>query len=404
MAGSVVIRHLGINGNGSVFPNGNSTATDLRCAGWCLGISLANLQYYELNDVYIYDAPTYGSLTANVARQVYRDIRVVTPHLYNGNTDGIHLDGPCGTFDVEGAYFATGDDAIAVNLPEGYGGSCGGGTIKNVTYAGSLSGFRTYTNSAGYTLGPVTLSNLTGFMSNSSGADTPTLLRLGYNSPYAADEIQSIKVTNANITLSPTSAGPASIVTVQQNVGELSFGNVTWNGPVSASPWLNFVTASTTVGNYTCTNCTIYRNTSGNAAAFWGAVPATDTITHAECNGCSVVNQAGQTYAPLPYAWDVRTGGAIGTYVMTAQDPSLNPTFTNGNEWSGISSFYGPGISAYYRNTVFLNLPPATYCGLSVSIGDSNAAGVLGAVEGGGSPGHYARLWSNCTNWTVTGK
>ena len=401
-AGSVIIKHLGVNGNRGIYPNSNSSTNDGRCASWCLGISLANLQYYELNDVYIYDAPTYASLTSNVDRQVYRNVRMVTAHLFSGNTDGIHMDGPCGTFDVEGGYFALGDDSIAVNLPEGYGGSCGGGTINNITYAGALSGFRTYSNSGGYTLGPVMMSNLVGFLSNPSGADTTTLLRLGYNSPFALDEIQSIKVTNANITLSPVS-GTASLVSIQQNVGELSLNNVTWNSPVSASPWLNFTTASTTVSNYTCTNCTIYRTPTGNAAAFWGTVPNTDTIKRAECNGCSVVNQPGQTYPALPYAWDVRPGGVLGTYVMTAHDPSLNPTFTNGNEWPGITAFYGAGISSYYRNTVFSNLPPATYCGLSVSVGDSNANGVLGAVEGGGSPGHYAMEWSNCTNWTSPG-
>ena len=85
-------------------------------------------------------------------------------------------------------------------------------------------------------------------------------------------------------------------------------------------------------------------------------------------------------------------------------DPVHSPTLLNGNEWSRVTNFYGPGVSTYFRNTTYANLPPPTYPGLSVSISDSNAAGVWGATEGGGSPGHYAQLNSNGTNWTVTGK
>jgi hypothetical protein len=89
---------------------------------------------------------------------------------------------------------------------------------------------------------------------------------------------------------------------------------------------------------------------------------------------------------------------------MTAMDPANNPTLLNGNEWSRIAGFYGPGTAAYYRNTVYSNLPPATYTGLTATISDSNAGGVMGSSEGGGSAGHFAEETSNGTHWTVTGK
>jgi hypothetical protein len=117
-----------------------------------------------------------------------------------------------------------------------------------------------------------------------------------------------------------------------------------------------------------------------------------------------VLNEQGQSYAAIPYALDVQTGGAIGTLILTSMDPALITSLLNGNEWSRIGAFYGTGVSTFYRNTTYANLPPATFAGLSASITDSAAGGIWGAIETGGSAGHYAQLSSNGTNWTVTGK
>jgi hypothetical protein len=115
-----------------------------------------------------------------------------------------------------------------------------------------------------------------------------------------------------------------------------------------------------------------------------------------------VVNQPGQTYAALPYLWDFQTGASVGEYIMTDQDPTLAPTLLNGNEWAQIGSFYGAGVSSYFRNTAYANLPPATFAGLSASVSDSTTQ-VWGAAVSGGSS-NYAQVGSNGTNWTVTGK
>ena len=406
-AGSMIVRNLAINGNRA----NNSTSGDARCStaapyfGWCFDINVANLQYYELSNVYLYNSPTYGTLSSNVDRQVYRNVLITTPSLSNGNTDGIHMDGPFGTFDIEGVYCATGDDCIAANIIEGYGGNGGGGTISNVEYAGALSGFRTYCAGQSYTLGPVIETNLHGFLSNHSALDASTLVRLGYSNAGVPDCIQSIKITNADVSLQDWSFGTFTsvLVDVEDNVGDLELSNVRWSAPGQAGAWLNFTGAST-VGNYVCTECTIYRNTSGSAAAFWGRIPSGATVKRLEMHGAAVVNEQGQSYAAIPYGFDVQTGGAVGTFVMTAMDPALTTSLLNGNEWSRITNFYGAGVSGYFRNTVYANLPPATFTGLSASISDSSAGGVFGATEAGGSPGHYAQLNSNGVNWTVTGK
>ena len=403
-SGSLVVRNLGINGHrGSTYPNTNSTVSgDLRCSpNWCYGMIVANLQYLEVSDSDIYDAPTFGIFATNIGTAVFKNV-VVNHANVGANTDCIHLGGPIGNFIVDGATLTCYDDGIALNMPEGYAGNIGGGTISNVDYVTATTMVRTYPyDSAGhYTLGPVLISNVWGSLN--AHADTPAVFRsgLGTSTPgYAADEIASIKIVGARFSMAST----GNVFSISSNIGELSCTDCTWVSPVSASPWTEF-TNSATVSNYVLNNATIYRNTTGSAAAFWGTVPTGDTITRHECNVCNVVNEQGQSYSALSYAWDVQSGGAIGTFVMTAMDPHLQPTLLNGNEWSRVASFYGAGVANYYRNTTYANLPPATYPGLGASISDSAAGGVWGAAESGGSAGHYAGLASNGTNWAVTGK
>jgi hypothetical protein len=393
-AGSVVVQHLGINGNRGNYPNGNSNATDARCTNWCLGISVANLDYYETNDVEIYDAPTYASLSSNIVREVHRAGRFIAPSLAV-NTDGVHKDGPFGTYAIDNMYLSTGDDAIALNLPEGYGGNGGAGTISNIVLANSMACLRAYTYSgsgSGYNLAPITVNNMIG----STFSDC---FRLGFNvaGAHAADEINALIVNN--VTVSPG----GYFVNVAANVGAIQISNSVWDAPAAALPWIGF-TSGATVSNYTCTACQIYRNTSGSSAAYWGLITSGSTIKRMEIGGASVANEQGQSYAAIPYAFDVQSGGSVGTFVMNAMDPALTTSLLNGSQWSRIGSFYGPGVAGYFRNTTYAKLPPPGFTGLSVSISDSAAGGVWGATESGGSPGHYAQLNSNGTNWTVTGK
>jgi hypothetical protein len=297
---------------------------------------------------------------------------------------------------VSDSYLDTGDDGIAVNLPEGYGGNCGGGSVTNVQFVAlNDAAFRTYNTigSGNYTLGNVTLSNITG--SIFGGA----VLNLGNVGPAVADEVSSVKVDNATF----LTAGN-QFFQIEDNVGELACSNCTWYPGNYSTNFISWGGTGSTIGNLVLTNTTISRGSCCVATAYWGTVKTGATIKRLECNGCNVVNAAGTSGAALSYAWDVQSGGSIGTFVMTAMDPNLQPTLLNGNEWSRIGAFYGAGVASYFRNTTYANLPPATYPGLKASISDSNAGGVWGAVEGGGSPGHFAEETSNGTNWTVTGK
>ena len=121
-AGSLVIRNLGIEGNSATTGN-NSSSGDQRCStpDWCMGILAANLSYYELSNVSCLDIPTYCSLTSNIGREVEHNVRITSPGQFI-NTDGIHKDGPWGSFSMDHIYCHTGDDCVALNTVEGIGG------------------------------------------------------------------------------------------------------------------------------------------------------------------------------------------------------------------------------------------------------------------------------------------
>ena len=296
-SGGLVVKDMGINGNRA----GNSTG-DARCStsppisGWCMDIAAANLKYYELSNVYLYNSPSYATDSANIDRQVYHNSIMVTPALSNSNTDGIHMDGPGGTFEIDGVYLATGDDGIAANMVEGYGGSIGGGTISNEQVAGPLTAFRTYCGGSSLTLGPITITNVNGWLSNHTAVDATALFRLGYTNAGVADCIQSVKITNADVSLQDWSFGTYTsvLVDVEDNVGDLELTNVRWHSPAQTGAWLNFTGAST-VSNYTCTGCTIYQDAIGSSAAYWAKTVSGSIIKNYECNGCSIVAANGTT-------------------------------------------------------------------------------------------------------------
>lgn len=360
-SGSVVIKNLGIQGNRT---GGNSSSGDSRCtvlgAGyWCMALAVANISYLEMDNVEIYDSPSFGTNTVNIGRQVYHNNIVITPNLTNGNTDGIHMDGPSGTFEISGLYCATGDDCIAANFPESYAGNMTGGTISNVQYAGALSGFRTYCNNTSYTLGPVVETNLTGFLSNPTGVDVPTLARLGYTNQGAADCIQSVKITNADVVLTHVNNdGP--LIDIEDNVGTLDLTNVKWNSPIAAQPFLNFTGAST-LSSFTCRQCTIYRSAAGSSAAFCALLPTGATVTTYDSD-CQVLNEQGQTYSALGYLIDLQSGAAFTNFIPPVYKP-LGPTIFNGAEWGRVTNILGNNGKTYPVKSVSSGCTTTTIAG-----------------------------------------
>jgi hypothetical protein len=393
--GSLIIRDITVNGNRA----GNSTG-DLHCVtAWCAGILAANLEYFELTNVRIKNAPTFAVFTTNVGTQEYHNVEVDSTTASGSNTDGIHAAGPFGTINASNIRVTGYDDCIALNLPEGYSGSGGASQFANITCNGNLSLLRAYAyQNAGNicgscTLGPVQISN---FFLN-GGSSNGVIIGNDANGSSTLDQVQSIQLTNGIFVT------PNSLVNTVNHVGTLSFNSVRWSisGGNTAS-WLDFGGTST-ISSFLCTACTIYANAAwGGFTPHWGRVLYNSTVKRIEMNGTAIAVESGQSLSATGYGFDIQSGSSVGSFVLTAMDPTLNPTLLNGNEWSRITNFYGAGVPAYYRNTTYGNLPPATYVGLSASISDGTSI-VWGATEAG-SGSNYAQLTSDGANWTVSGK
>ena len=150
---SVTLRNLIVNGNRN---GGNVVGSDPRGGNsmWIPGVSLCNLSGVTLDNVDIYNAPTYHLIADNVTNLLIENSHFESTALSGGNnTDGVHVDGPSTGITISGSYFKTGDDAIAMNGPEGYSGTISTVTLtsNNVDLA-SYNALREYGTVTGLTI------------------------------------------------------------------------------------------------------------------------------------------------------------------------------------------------------------------------------------------------------------
>jgi polygalacturonase len=138
---NVAIKNIKIEGNRS---GPNAIVSDPHGSPWLPGIAISNVNGLTLDTVWIYDAPTYAFIGDNISNVTVLNSRFESPS-HAINTDGFHVDGPADHITVSGGYFYTGDDAIALNAPEGYSGTIVNVAITNPgVNTGSLNGLREY--------------------------------------------------------------------------------------------------------------------------------------------------------------------------------------------------------------------------------------------------------------------
>ena len=144
--GHMEIRRVGV-------PRGNDGA-------WFCGINLMNLDNITLENVVVVNTPSYHMRLSNVGNVTVSGCVMQSS---GENTDGLHFDGPANDITISNCKFATGDDSIALNCPEGYSGN-----ISRVIVSGcefnSWSLMRLYTSAGGparFKIDTVSVSNCT---------------------------------------------------------------------------------------------------------------------------------------------------------------------------------------------------------------------------------------------------
>jgi hypothetical protein len=365
--GYVHIKGCKINGNRGTYPDGNSNLVDASGAYWLIGLSLFNVNDVRIEDNYFYDTPAYAGLLGNVNNVNYRGNVVVEPS-HNFQNDGIHIDGPATNIFISDSYFEGGDDAIALNAPEGQQGAITNVQINNIQAKG-FSIARIYTNlgsGSTFNVSGVTINNAVGQCLYNTSYCAALILHGGTDTTGGTDSIQSLKLNNI------TWSGP-TFARLGAPIGELDCTNCTWLAPSAANPMFLFDHTATTVSSLSLTNSRIYRNTDGNSAAYLTQVISGDSIKKLTLNGFSIENEQGQSYSAVANLIDIPSGGAIGTLHI----PTLDPTLITSVLSSGSSARLTNLISPLAIKGATPTVTNASCTGAAIGTGATNAAGTI---------------------------
>jgi hypothetical protein len=222
--------------------------------------------------------------------------------------DGVHIDGLCEDILVSDCYFKTGDDCIALNAPEGYGGDISRVTVTNCIADSSGEAFlRIYTS-----LDPAAMASnnvhkvRNVVVSNCTGTVEGVCFNLGItngglSSTAGADQIQDLSVSNCTL------SSPQGLLLLLAPVGLLTFSDVKFI-PTTTAPLINCLFSS--IGEVNLRGVRVLRNPDGNAAPssivyLYGGV-ALDRMTLSDF---AVVDEEGSSYGAIPCIFEV--GGTI---------------------------------------------------------------------------------------------
>ncbi|MGI4812479.1 MAG: glycosyl hydrolase family 28 protein [Janthinobacterium lividum] len=342
-AHKIALRNFTINGNRGTGANGNSTSGNPQgnnplTAIWC-GINLLNADQVEVENVNLYDIAGYALRLSNCAEVDIRNVRIEQPIGGIVNTDGIHLSGPCTNVRILGGYLTgLGDDSIAINAPEGYGGNINGTLIDGVTFNSVATMFRIYTAGTSATTCMIDRVRI----ANCQGTAVTFVCQMGLNANGgvvgAAHAIGSVEVDDCTFTA--PYFWPCS-----QNIDRLSFRNTTRLAPAQANAWVYTPINACAIGLVEFVDSRIVRNGNGSANAYAVDVENGASVGCIHFDGFSLQDQPGSSYGAVPYLINCGSG-TIGRVVIDALDPHGITTLFSG---SGIPSgciISGSGVLA----------------------------------------------------------
>jgi len=370
---NVSLSNFTLNGNQGNGTDGDSTSKARQgtfdAAGasvWYFGINLMNLNNITIANVVVVNTPTYHIRLSNVGDVAVSGCVMQSAGL---NTDGLHFDGPANDITISNCSFATGDDGIALNAPEGYSGN-----IARVTVTGCT--FNSYTLMRLYTMGVNPNLSVSGVsVSNCSGTFSDAAFSIGdLANSTTPNPIDLLTVSNCTLT-------GAAVVEVGENFGNIAFSNVTWiPAKISGSIGLySFVRpspfyAATTVGqNLTLNNCVIARSSNLNAPAL--ILQNGSAITNLTINGLTI--QDAGSYPPLPVLLNIESG-SIGQLILNSLTGSNLTAPVSSAGFSSVGSVSGTGVLAtglQFPNAVMANEVP--YISANSGLPSIKIAGVV---------------------------
>jgi hypothetical protein len=330
--GNVILRNFTLNGNwsnqsGTVCAGGTGTDT-------CFGIFLQTMNNIVIEGITLSNAYCFGILLSNVSNVWVKDNSLLQPNQIN--RDPLHFDGPFTNVTASGNLLQAGDDCIALNAPEGYGGNSSGVFLLNNSMVGSgcLDYVRMYNyigSGSTFTITNVIMDGLTGtaFCNNSNTA----LFWFG-GATTGVTEANDVKISHVDV----NGSGNCQLLQTQGTWGVVDISDWRITSPRASAAVIQFGGVQTEA---TVSNGVIQR-----------AVTADDTAWPIQVNGgnlhlvynltlsnIAVLDTYGQNFTAAPYLIDV-SGSAR----------AINLTLGSGLTSYKISAFASSGTVSNINN------------------------------------------------------
>jgi hypothetical protein len=342
---SVALSNFTLNGNGG---DGGDSTTGLRLGSaargvWYYGINLMNLDDISVENVVVVNTPAFHFRFSNVGNV---SVSGCVMKSFNPSTDGLHFDGPANDITITNCDFTTGDDAIALNGPEGYTGNISRVSVTNCNF-NSWSLMRLDSINCGGCLPKCNVDTVS--VSNCTGSLQQAGFIIGQGGQAAPALITGLKISDCNLT------APA-VIELAANFGSIELNNVTLNAstarmnPAFRSPGMGFT--RTSLYMYGCTysgssltvnNCVISRSSNGMTAGF--ILEYGSSIANLVINGLSIQDPVGKSYPAMPSLVDA-AAGSLGVLVLNSVDGTLIQAPCASGQFSDLSTVQGEGVLA----------------------------------------------------------
>jgi hypothetical protein len=326
---NIMLRDFQINPNGQV----NAVQPTY-------GVILTSCAYVLVDNLSILgDCANYCLCLSNAGNVKISRCNFVTGGQFH---DGIHIDGPSEDINISDCYIATGDDGIALNAHEGYGGNISDVAIANCVFNGAATLMRAYGSAAGSTVSMVKVSSVT--VTGCTGSVTSCVASLGLSAGGCnntnTDEIEDITFSNNDI-VHGLSGQPYAAFLCCCNVRSLAIHGHTHH-PVTDLSLVHVYGYQT--DHILIDGLTIVRGPEASATCGIVDVDATagGSMTKLTIRGVTVVDQTGSSYAAMPYALSVAT--ALAELVIDALDIDKFTSLFDSNGTANITAIKGAGL------------------------------------------------------------
>ena len=344
VAQQVQLLNFRLNGNRGDGHSGNSTTGDTHGSPWLFGINLMDMEQITIDQVTVFHASTYGIRLSNTGHATITRCRLApfgpSETVRATNTDGIHINGPANDIAISGCYFRTGDDAIALNAPEGHSGNIERVTASDCVFDQSQTMMRIYANSRS----PLVVSDVT--VSGFTGTSNVLCFIFGL------EDRASLTVLNAirNVLIHNCQVTGAYLAFLQDNIQNLTFRDVIWIGTDAAYGMVATANHAVTIDALTLQQCTMRRTAGGSGAVcavdlrglYAGEFPA--QVNRLTLDGLTCIDATGTKTPSLQALLLMSKGSQVEVLDVETVDTRKIPRIVPDDEWPQVLQVTGSGL------------------------------------------------------------